>query len=289
MPRRMSKTATERFMDQHQKATKFRALHDREKAFVIPNPWDAGSARILASMKFEAIATTSSGLAHSLGQKDGSVSREQVLSHCQEIVRATDLPVSADLENGYGNKPEDVAETIGLAAATGLVGGSIEDHTNNPSNPIFDFSLAVERIQAAVESKSKLSHDFILTARCENYVWDRKNIDDTIKRLQAYEDAGADVLYAPGLQDIDTIRVICQAVTKPVNVVIEMSNTKLTLKDLSDAGARRISIGSALFLAAYGSFVRAATELRELGTFNFVSDVTSFSDLENIFDDFKNL
>lgn len=273
-------------MDQHQKATKFRELHNRSRAFVMPNPWDAGSARILASMKFEALATTSAGLAHSLGLNDGSVSREQVLSHCQAIVEATDLPVSADLENGYGNKPEEVAVTIGLAAAAGLVGGSIEDHTNNPSDPIFDFSLAVERIQAAVECKKKLSHDFILTARCENYVWNRKDIDDTIRRLLAFEDAGADVLYAPGLQDIDTIRLICEAVTKPVNVVIEMSNTKLTLKDISDAGAKRISIGSVLFLTAYGSFVRAAAELKEFGTFHFVSDAISFSELENIFDSF---
>ncbi len=275
-------------MNQHHKAAKFRALHDRPGAFVIPNPWDAGSARILASMNFEALATTSTGLAHSLGLKDGSVSREQVLSHCQTVVKATDLPVSADLENGYGDRPENVAETIGLAAAVGLVGGSIEDYTNNPSDPIFDFNLAVERIQAAAECITKLPHDFILTARCENYVWERKDLDDTIKRLQAFEDAGADVLYAPGLQDIVTIREICEAVTKPVNVVIEMSNTQLSLKDLADAGAKRISVGSVLFLTAYGSFARAAAELKELGTFRFASDAIGFCELENIFDDFAN-
>lgn len=274
-------------MDQHQKATRFRELHDQSSAFVIPNPWDIGSARILAAMNFDALATTSTGLAHSLGLKDGSVSREQVLSHCQAIVEATDLPVSADLENGYGSNPEDVALTIELAASTGLVGASIEDYTNNPSKPIFDFGLAVERIQAAVESKNKLSHDFVLTARCENHVWNRNNLDDTIKRLRAFEEAGADVLYAPGLQDIDTIREICEAVTKPVNVVIEMNNTKLTLKDLSDAGAKRISIGSVLFLTAYGSFARAAAELKESGTFNFVSEAITFSELEKIFDKFS--
>ncbi len=273
-------------MDQHRKAARFLELHQRSEAFVIPNPWDAGTARILASMDFEALATTSTGLAHTLGQKDGSLSRDQVLSNCRTIVEATELPVSADLENGYGNRPEDVAETIGLAGETGLVGGSIEDHTRIPSDPIFDFNLAVERIQAAAESKKKLPHDFILTARCENYVWGREDLDDTIKRLQAYEAAGADVLYAPGLQDIHTIRDICESVTKPVNVVIEISNTNLTLKDLSAAGVKRISIGSVLFLTAYGSLVRAAAELKESGTFRFASDAISFAELEKIFDGF---
>ena len=270
---------------QTQKAASFRELHDRPETFVIPNPWDAGSARILASMKFEALATTSTGFAHTLGQKDGSVSREQVLEHCRTIVEATNLPVSADLENGYGKSPEDVAETISLASESGLVGGSIEDHTNIPSDPIFEFSHAVERIQAAVESKNRLSHDFILTARCENYAWGRNDLDDTIKRLQAFEDAGADVLYAPGLQDIETIREICLSVSRPVNVVIEMSNTNLKLKDLAEAGVKRISIGSVLFLTAYGSFIRAATELKEFGTFKFASGAASFSELERIFDD----
>jgi len=270
-------------MDQHTKAIKFRELHNRPEAFVIPNPWDIGSARILESMDFEALATTSTGLAHAHGKVDGSVSREQVLIHCKEIVDATGLPVSADLENGYGEKPEDVAETIALAAASGLVGGSIEDHTNIPSDPIFNFNHAVERIQAAVEAKSKLPYDFVLTARCENYVWGKYNVDDTIRRLQAFEDAGADVLYAPGLQDIDTIRTICDSVSKPLNVVIEISKTNITIKDLSDVGVKRISIGSALFLTAYGSFVKAAKELKDLGTFNFYSEAIGFSELERIF------
>ena len=272
---------------QSQKAARFRGLHDRPAAFIIPNPWDVGSARILASMNFEALATTSTGFAHTLGQNDGSVSRDRVLSHCKTIVEATDLPVSADLENGYGENPEAVAETIAMASETGLVGGSIEDHTNNPADPIFEFSEALERVQAAVESKSKLPHDFILTARCENYVWGRTDLDDTIKRLQAYAAAGADVLYAPGLQDIETIREICTAVSKPVNVVIEMSNINLKLKDLSDAGVKRISIGSILFLAAYGSLVNAAAELKEQGTFTFSTNAASFSELENIFSAYK--
>lgn len=274
-------------MNQQQKATRFRALHDNPNAFVIPNPWDEGSARILASMKFEALATTSTGLAHSLGLRDGSVSRDQVLTHCQSIVASTDLPVSADLENGYGNKPEDVAETIERAVETGIVGCSIEDYTNQPGDPILDFNLAVERIHAAVEVKENFPHDFVLTARCENYVWGRKDLDDTIKRLQAFESVGADVLYAPGLHDLDTIRTICGALSKPVNVVIEMPNTKLKLKDLEDAGVKRISIGSVLFLTAYGAFVRAAAEMKELGTFKFASDAIGFSELEDIFSKFK--
>ena len=273
-------------MNQKQKANNFRALHERTGVFVIPSPWDVGSARLLAAMNFEALATTSTGLAHSLGVRDGSVSRELVLSHCRSIVDATDLPVSADLENGYGSNPEDVAETIEHASVAGLVGCSIEDYTNRPHDPLFDFTLAVERIQAAVEAKQRFPHDFVLTARCENYVWGRKDLDDTIRRLQAYEDAGADVLYAPGLHDLDTIRTICDAVTKPVNVVIEMPDTQLKLQDLAEAGAKRISVGSLLFLTAYGSFARAAAELRECGTFTFASDAIAFAEMENIFSRF---
>jgi len=250
----------------------------------MPNPWDVGSARILASMNFEALATTSTGLAHSLGVKDGSVGRDQVLAHCRTVVEATDLPVSGDLENGYGSSPEDVAKTIELAAHAGLVGGSIEDHTNQPEAPIFDFNQAVERVQAAVEAKRQLSHDFVLTARCENYVWGRNNLDDTVERLQAFETAGADVLYAPGIHDLETIRTICAAVTRPVNVVIEMPNTNLKLTDLVEAGAKRISIGSVLFLTAYGAFMRAAAEIKDAGTFSFASDTIGFAELEDLFD-----
>ena len=250
----------------------------------MPNPWDVGSARILASMNFEALATTSTGLAHSLGQRDGSLSRDQVLAHCRAIVESTDLPVSADLESGYGNRPEDVSKTITLAAETGLVGGSIEDYTGEPSQPIIDFNLAVERIQAAVEAKRQLAHDFILTARCENFVWGRTDLDDTLRRLQAFETAGADVLYAPGLQDLATIRHICESVSVPVNVVIEMSNTAISLSDLSEAGVKRISIGSVLFLTAYGALVRAASELTRDGSFGFSASAIGFDELERIFE-----
>ena len=270
-------------MDQQQKAAKFRGLHQQTKVFVMPNPWDVGSARILASMGFQALATTSSGFAHSLGLNDGAVNREQVLQHCKTIVEATDLPVSADLESGYGDRPEKVAETIKMAAAVGLAGGSIEDYSNDPSNPIIEFQQAVERIHAAVECKNNLLHDFILTARCENHVWDSNDLDDTIKRLQAYEQVGADVLYAPGLQDVDHIRLVCESLSKPVNVVIEMANTRLAISDLAAAGAKRISIGSVLFLTAYGALFRAAGELQQFGTFNFVSDRISFDEIEDIF------
>ena len=274
-------------MNQQSKAKRFRALHEQSGAFVIPNPWDVGSARILTSMKFEALATTSSGFAHSLGVRDGSVSREQVLLHCQSIVKSTHLPVSADLENGYGNAPEEVAQTIQLAAKSGLAGGSIEDHTNNPNNPIFEFNHAVERIQAAIEVKQSLAYDFVLTARCENHVWGRDNLDDTIRRLQAFEEVGADVLYAPGLHDLESIKTVCSALTNPLNVVIEMPNSAVTIKDLEEAGVKRISIGSVLFLKAYGSFMKAAEEIQNSGSFNFTSDLIKFSELENIFNDYR--
>lgn len=274
-------------MNQQNKAKRFRSLHERLGAFVIPNPWDVGSARILTSMKFEALATTSSGLAHSLGVRDGSVSREAVLLHCQSIVNSTHLPVSADLENGYGNAPEEVAQTIQLAAESGLAGGSIEDHTKKPDNPIFEFTHAVERIQAAVEAKQRLKLDFVLTARSENHVWGHDDLDDTIKRLQAFENAGADVLYAPGLHDLKSIQAVCSALTKPVNVVIEMPNSTLTIKDLEQAGVKRISIGSVLFLEAYGSFMRAAAEIQNSGSFSFTADLVKFSEFENIFKDYS--
>lgn len=270
-------------MDQQQKNARFRALHERPGAFIIPNPWDVGTARVLASLGFEALATTSAGLAHSLGVRDGMVSREKALTHCRVIVEASDLPVSADLEKGFGDTPEDVADTIRDAAATGLAGCSIEDHTNRRDAPIFEFNLAVERIQAASAAKRELPHDFVLTARCENFLWGRPDLDDTIKRLQAFESAGADVLYAPGLHDLETIRTVCASITKPVNVVMEMPGTTFVVSELADVGVKRVSVGSALSLAAFGAFVRAAKEMKEYGTFTFSSDAIGFSELEDYF------
>ena len=270
-------------MDQQQRNARFRALHERPGTFIIPNPWDVGTARVLASLGFEALATTSAGLAHSLGVRDGMVSREEALTHCRVIVEASDLPVSADLEKGFGDTPEDVADTIRDAAATGLAGCSIEDHTNRRDAPIFEFNLAVERIQAASAAKRELPHDFVLTARCENFLWGRPDLDDTIKRLQAFESAGADVLYAPGLHDLDTIRTVCASVTKPVNVVMGMPGTTFGVSELADVGVKRVSVGSALSRAAFGTFVRAAKEMKEYGTFTFSSDAIGFSELEDYF------
>ncbi|MGI9303390.1 MAG: isocitrate lyase/PEP mutase family protein [Gammaproteobacteria bacterium] len=274
-------------MDQQQLNAGFRALHERPGAFVIPNPWDVGTARILAAMGFEALATTSAGFAFSSGVKEGVVSREQALAHCRAIVAACDLPVSADLEKGFGDAPEDVAQTIREAAATGLAGCSIEDHTNRRDDPIFDFNLAVERIQAASEAKNELPHDFVLTARCENFLWGRPDLDDTIKRLQAFESAGADVLYAPGLHDLETIRTVCASVTKPVNVVMGMPGTSFGVSELAAVGVTRVSVGSALFRAAFGTFVRASKEMKEDGTFTFASDAIGFSELEDYFTAFE--
>jgi 2-methylisocitrate lyase-like PEP mutase family enzyme len=270
-------------MDQHDSATGFRGLHERDGAFIIPNPWDVGTARILASMGFEALATTSAGMAFALGLKDGAVSREQVLDHCRDIVDATDLPVSADLEMGFGPTPDDVAETIREAAATGLAGCSIEDYTEQDDEPIFEFDVAVARIEAAVEAKRDLSHDFVLTARCENFIRGRPDLDDTIKRLQAFETAGADVLYAPGLRDLDTIRTVCKSVTKPVNVVMGLAGATFGVAELAHAGVKRVSVGSALSRAALGSFVRAAEEMKEKGTFSFAADAIGFAEIEKYF------
>lgn len=266
-----------------EKAARFRALHEQAGAFIIPNPWDAGTARILAAIGFEALATTSAGLAFSLGVPEGAVSREQALAHCREIVAATDLPVSADLEKGFGDSPESVADTIRDAAETGLAGCSIEDHTNRRDDPIFEYGLAVERIEAAAAAARNLPRDFILTARCENFLWGRPDLSDTIKRLQAFEAAGADVLYAPGLYDLDTIRTVCRSVTKPVNVVMGMPGSTFGVKDLAQAGVRRISVGSALCRAAFGAFIRAAKEMKAAGTFTFSGQAVGFSELEGYF------
>ena len=271
---------------QQQKAAAFRRLH--ETAFIIPNPWDIGTARILAALGFKALATTSAGLAFGRGQPEGTVSREDTLAHCREIVAATDLPVSADLEKGFGDSPESVAETIRAAAATGLAGGSIEDHTGRPEAPIYDFDQAVERIAAAVEAARALPHDFILTARAENFLWQRPDLDDTIKRLQAFEAAGADVLYAPGLRDLESIRRLCGALKKPVNVVMGLPGARFTLEQLAEAGVRRVSVGSALARAAFGTFVRAAREMASDGSFSFAEEAMGFAELDSFYEGYAN-
>jgi 2-methylisocitrate lyase-like PEP mutase family enzyme len=252
-----------------ERAEAFRALHERPGAFPIPNPWDAGSARILAGLGFEALATTSGGLAYSLGRRDaqGLVTRDEALAHAAAIVEATPLPVSADLENGFGDDPETVAETIGLAGAVGLAGASIEDATTRPDDPIHPLGLAVERVAAAVEAARALPFAFVLTARAENHLYGRDDLADTIARLQAYEEAGADVLYAPALRTLDEVRAVCSSVAKPVNVLAWRGLGDLDA--LAEAGATRVSVGSGLAIAAYTGFLRAARELREQGTFGY--------------------
>lgn len=261
----------------------FRALHEQSGAFVIPNPWDIGSARILAGMGFRALATTSGGMAYSLGKPDGQVSREQALRHCSEIVAATDLPVSADLENGFGDTPESVFQTITDAGAIGLAGGSIEDYTGRLDAPIYDLVLAIERIEAASEACKSLSEDFVLTARCESLVWGGTSIDEVIKRLQAYEKAGADVLFAPGLDNLDAIRDVCSAVGKPVNVIMSTPGLTFGVKDLADVGVKRISIGSAFAQVAYGSLISAAQEIAKSGSFEFTKNAIDYVELEAFF------
>ncbi len=261
----------------------FRALHEQSGAFVIPNPWDICSARILAAMGFKALATTSAGMTHALGMPDGAVSRAAALAPCNDIVAATPLPVSADLEKGFGDAPGIVFETVTAAAAIGLAGCSIEDHTGTPDAPIFEMALAVERIEAASEACRQLPEDFVLTARCENLLWGRTDLDDVIRRLQAYEAAGADVLYAPGLHDLSAIREVCAAVSKPVNVVMETQRTSFSVDELANAGVKRISVGSALALLAYGSLIAAARDIAQSGTFDFLENVMDFAELDAFF------
>jgi 2-methylisocitrate lyase-like PEP mutase family enzyme len=255
-----------------QKYQAFRALHKRAGAFVIPNPWNAGTARILTTLGFEALATTSAGYAFAVGRRDSGtdLTREGILANAKKIVEATDLPVSADLQDGFGQAPEACAETIRLASESGLAGGSIEDSTDDSNNPIYDFQLAVERVAAA----AKAAHDcqFLLTARAENFLHGRPDLADTIRRLQAFDDAGADVLYAPGLPSLDSIRQVCASVGKPVNVVMGLKGATFSVEELAAAGVKRISVGGTLARAALGAFVRAAREIREKGTFSYSAD-----------------
>ena len=267
-------------------ALRFRALHQRPGAFVIPNPWDEGSAKILASRGFEALATTSAGFALSRGEPDaeGAIDRDATLTHARAIVNATDLPVSADLENGFGDDPQTCAETIRLAAATGLVGGSIEDATGRSGDPIYPFSLAVERVAAAVKQARALPFSFVLTARAENLINGRPDLDDTIRRLQAFAEAGADVLYAPGLQTKNDIaRVVGAVAPKPVNVVMGLSGAHFSVAELGALGVKRVSVGSALARAAYGAFLDSAREIRDRGTFSFADDAAPYRELNALF------
>ena len=271
-------------IQQADKGATFRALHERPGAFIIPNPWDAGTARLLARLGFEALATTSAGYAFSVGKQDGEIGRDEMLAHVAEIVSATDLPVSADLENGYGDDPITVAETIRKAAATGLAGGSIEDVSGHASGRVYDREHAAERIRAAVEAVRALPYPFTLTARAENYLVGRPDLKDTISRLQAFQEAGADVLYAPGLTSRDDIQAVVRSVDRPVNVIMGLQGVRLNLATLSSIGVKRISVGSALSRAALGAFLRAAREMRERGTFEFADEAVTFREIMAMFE-----
>jgi 2-methylisocitrate lyase-like PEP mutase family enzyme len=261
-----------------QKYNTFLALHERSGAFVIPNPWNAGTARILTAIGFEALATTSAGFAFATGRPDSAavLSRDEILQNAKAIVEATHLPLSADLQNGFGHSPEVCAETIRLAAEVGLVGGSIEDATDHPNDPIYEFQLAVERVAAA----AKAAHDcqFMLTARAENFLHGRPDLADTIRRLQAFAEAGADVLYAPGLPSLEAISEVCASVSKPVNVLMGLKGATFSVEELAAAGAKRISVGGSFARAALGAFVRATREVKDRGTFTFAADAISHAE-----------
>ncbi|MCT8163598.1 MULTISPECIES: oxaloacetate decarboxylase [unclassified Pseudomonas] len=268
------------------RAEAFKALHELDGAFVIPNPWDAGSARLLAGLGFEALATTSAGLAFSLGRPDAeaALNLEETLENARAIVDATPLPVAADLENGFGELPQDCAQAILRAAEAGLVGGSIEDATGRSDAPIYDLALAVERVRAAAQAARSLPFPFTLCARAENLLHGRMDLDDTILRLQAFAEAGADVLYAPGLRSVDEIRAVVQAVApKPVNVLMGLAGVPLSVNQLQDMGVKRISVGSSMARAAMGALQRAALEIREQGTFSYGEQALPFAQLNDLF------
>ena len=267
---------------QIQKAESFRALHEREEAFIIPNPWDAGSARLLAAFGFEALATTSSGFAETLGRSDGEVRLEEKIEHCRAVSAATSLPVSADMERGFSDDPAEAASAMLRVAEAGVVGGSIEDYSGVVSNTIYELDRAVERVQAVSEAVQTLPYPFTLTARAENFLHGREDLDDTVRRLQAFEAAGADVLYAPGLTTLDQVRTVVSAVGKPVNVLGPMVRGA-TLDALSETGARRISIGGALARAALRPVLDAAEEMRERGSFGWASGLVSGKEIARLF------
>lgn len=264
----------------------FRRLHTGDEILVLPNPWDIGTARLFANLGFSALATTSAGLAFSLGRRDGdgAVSRDEALGHARTIVDATPLPVTADLENGFGAAPETVAETVRLAGQAGLAGASVEDATYDPDAPIFGRELAIERIQAAVEAARALPHPFTLTARSENFIRGRPDLDDTVSRLQAFEAAGADVLYAPGLPDEAALRRVCGSVSRPFNYVAGFGPARFTLVQLKEFGVRRVSIGTSFCRTGLTAVVRAAREVLDHGSFHYVDGIASVADFNELID-----
>jgi len=264
---------------QSEKAARFRALHEQPGAFIIPNPWDVGSSRILAGLGFQALATSSAASACAIGLRDGALSQDQALQHARMIVEATDLPVSADLEKGFGDAPDDVAETVRLAARAGLVGCTIEDTTGNPDRPLYDDHLAVERIAAGVEAARRLPFPFMLTARAHNLMFANPSLDATIRRLQAFERAGADVLFAPGLADLQAVKTVCTSVSRPFNFMAGIKGKSFSVAELAEAGVRRISLATSLYRAAMTGFLDAAREVKDSGQFGFLDRSTSTAEL----------
>src|SRR4051812_27739949 len=269
-------------INQNEKALRFRALHERPGVFVIPNPWDVGSARVLAGLGFQALATSSAASAAAIGRRDRDLTRDEALEHARLIVGATALPVSGDLENGFGDTPESVADTIRLAAEAGLVGCTIEDSTGIPDSPLYDFDLAVERIAAAARAARELPFPFMLTARAHNFVFANPSLDDTIKRLRAFADAGADVLFAPGLPDLATVSTVCKAVSKPFNFMVGIKGKSFSVVDLTAVGVKRISLATSLYRAAMTGFLDAAREVVELGEFGFLNRCVVTADLNEL-------
>jgi 2-methylisocitrate lyase-like PEP mutase family enzyme len=265
---------------QFERANIFRAIHEQDRAFIIPNPWDVATARLLEHLGFEALATTGAGYAFSRGQRDNTISRDEMMTHLSDIASATDLPVSADLGNCFGDDPNTIVETIRLAAAAGVVGCSIEDSTNRQTDPIYEIELAVERVRAASAVARALPYPFMLTARAENYYVGRTDIKDTIHRLQAYREAGADVVFAHGLRNKDDIAAVVRSVNCPVNVMMGLKGVQLDLSELSNIGVKRISVGPALFMAAMSVVFRAGREMQERGTFTFANESENFNDLK---------
>jgi 2-methylisocitrate lyase-like PEP mutase family enzyme len=269
-------------LTQQEKGLRFRALHDGPGTFIIPNPWDSASARVLAGLGFQALATSSAASAAMLGRHDGKLTREQALAHGRTIVEATDLPVSADLEKGFGEAPESVAETVRLAGESGLVGCTIEDSTGNPDHPLLDFSLAVERIAAGAEAARSLPFPFMLTARAHNFLYAGPTLYETIRRLQAFEKAGADVLFAPGLPDVESVRTVCSAISKPFNFMAGIKGKSFSVAELVAAGVRRISLATSLYRAAMSSLVEAAREVKDAGQFRFIDRCMSTPELNDL-------
>lgn len=270
-------------LSQWEKSQKFAELHLQKGAFIIPNPWDKGSAKLLQHLGFNALATTSAGFAFSQGQRDFSVTRQAMLSYIADIAQSTDVPVNADLQNGFGDSPDMVAQIILDAAATGVVGGSIEDATGSAGSPIYDIGLARERIQAAAEAAKSLSFKFLLTARAENHLYGINDLRDTIQRLQAYQEAGADVLFAPGLKTKDDIRTVIQSVDCPLNVIMGFQGVQLTVDELQDLGVKRISLGASLARTAYAALLKSAQEVLNNGTFSYAENAIPAAQLNEIF------